>query len=100
MTVVTRFAPSPTGPLHIGNVRTAIFNWLFAKTQNGKFYLKVEDTDLKRSKKEYEDRILSDMEYMGLSYDGDIIYQSKNINRHKERINNDDPKISPLFMVF
>ena len=52
--VATRFAPSPTGPLHIGGVRTALFNWLFSKNNNGKFYLRIEDTDKERSKDEYK----------------------------------------------
>ena len=57
--VATRFAPSPTGPLHIGGVRTALFNWLYSKNQNGKFYLRVEDTDKERSKIEYKDQIIN-----------------------------------------
>ena len=56
--VATRFAPSPTGPLHIGGVRTALFNWLFSKNKSGSFYLRIEDTDKKRSKNENKDKII------------------------------------------
>ena len=56
--VATRFAPSPTGPLHIGGVRTALFNWLYSKNKNGSFYLRIEDTDKERSKDEYKDQII------------------------------------------
>ena len=57
--VATRFAPSPTGPLHIGGVRTALFNWLFSKNNKGKFYLRIEDRDKERSKVEYKNQIIS-----------------------------------------
>ena len=57
--VATRFAPSPTGPLHIGGVRTALFNWLFSKNNKGKFYLRIEDTDKERSKDKYKNQIIS-----------------------------------------
>ncbi len=64
-----RFAPSPTGPLHIGSVRTALFNWLFARNQGGKFILRIEDTDIERSKKEYEDDIIRGLKWLGLDWD-------------------------------
>ncbi|MDN5343107.1 MULTISPECIES: glutamate--tRNA ligase [Oceanotoga] len=64
-----RFAPSPTGYLHVGGLRTALFNWYFAKKNNGKFILRIEDTDTERSKKEYEDMILEEMKWAGLDYD-------------------------------
>lgn len=64
-----RFAPSPTGHLHVGGLRTALFNWYFAKKNNGKFILRIEDTDMERSKKEYEDAILEEMKWVGLDYD-------------------------------
>jgi len=67
--VRVRFAPSPTGPLHIGSARTALFNWLFARNQAGKFILRIEDTDLERSKKEYENDILNSLKWLGLDWD-------------------------------
>ena len=65
--VATRFAPSPTGPLHIGGVRTALFNWLFSKNQNGTFHLRIEDTDKERSKDEYKDQKLNLLNGLELS---------------------------------
>lgn len=84
MTIITRFAPSPTGYLHIGSARTAIFNYLFARHFGGKFLLRVEDTDKLRSTKESLDTIISGMNWLGIDYDGEIIYQSENIQRHIE----------------
>ncbi len=72
-----RFAPSPTGFLHVGSARTALFNWLFARSKDGDFILRVEDTDKKRSKKKYLDEILESMKWLGLSWDEKIHYQSK-----------------------
>ena len=69
--VATRFAPSPTGPLHIGGVRTALFNWLYSKNQKGDFYLRVEDTDKERSKDEYKDQIVKSLKWIGINYDGE-----------------------------
>jgi len=80
--VATRFAPSPTGPLHIGGVRTALFNWLFSKNQGGTFYLRVEDTDKERSKDEYKDQIIKSLKWIGIEYDGDEYIQSKKIDSH------------------
>ena len=80
--VATRFAPSPTGPLHIGGVRTALFNWLYSKNQNGKFYLRVEDTDKERSKDEYKNQIIQSLKWIGINYDGEEYIQSKNISKH------------------
>ncbi len=80
--VATRFAPSPTGPLHIGGVRTALFNWLYSKNKKGDFYLRVEDTDKERSKKEYKDQIIKSLKSIGINYDGDEYIQSKKINDH------------------
>ena len=82
--VATRFAPSPTGLLHIGGVRTAFFNWLFSKNNKGKFYLRIEDTDKERSKKEYKDQIIQSLKWIGIQHDGKEIIQSQNINKHKE----------------
>ena len=84
--IKTRFAPSPTGYLHIGGIRTAIFNYAFAKKHNGKFFLRIEDTDVERSTQEAVDKILEGMSWLNLNHDGDIIYQAKNFNRHKEII--------------
>ena len=69
MTVLVRFAPSPTGLLHVGNARTAMLNWLFAKKENGKFFLRIDDTDTERSKPEYEAAILEDLNWLGLTHD-------------------------------
>ena len=80
--VATRFAPSPTGPLHIGGVRTALFNWLYSKNQNGKFYLRVEDTDKERSKDEYKDQIIQSLKWIGINYDGEEYIQSEKVNNH------------------
>ena len=82
--VATRFAPSPTGPLHIGGVRTALFNWLFSKNNNGKFYLRIEDTDKERSKEEYKKQIINSLNWIGINHDDKEYIQSKNINKHKE----------------
>ncbi len=84
MTIITRFAPSPTGFLHIGGARTALFNWLFAKANDGKFLLRIEDTDKARSTKQAIDAILDSMKWLGIDWDGEIIYQSQNIERHKQ----------------
>jgi glutamyl-tRNA synthetase len=85
--VATRFAPSPTGPLHIGGVRTALFNWLFSKNNKGKFYLRIEDTDKERSKDEFKDQIIDSLKWIGVEHDGEEYIQSKNINKHKEIAN-------------
>ena len=69
MTVTTRFAPSPTGTLHVGNVRTALHNWLWAKKQGGRFILRIDDTDVERSKEEYVTQIRSDLDWLGLAWD-------------------------------
>jgi glutamyl-tRNA synthetase len=84
MSVIVRFAPSPTGYLHIGGARTALFNYLFAKRNSGKFLLRIEDTDKERSTKEAIDAILQGLDWLGLKHDGDFVLQSKNLNRHKE----------------
>ncbi len=73
--IVTRFAPSPTGHLHIGGARTALFCWLLAQHFGGEFHLRIEDTDVERSKKEYTDSILASMRWLGLSWNGDLVYQ-------------------------
>ena len=82
--VATRFAPSPTGPLHIGGIRTALFNWLFSKNKKGKFYLRIEDTDKERSKDEYKNQIIKSLEWIGIKYDDKEYIQSEKIKKHKE----------------
>ena len=82
--VATRFAPSPTGPLHIGGVRTALFNWLFAKNQKGSFYLRIEDTDKERSKNEYKEQIIQSLKWIGIQPDKDEYIQSKKLKKHVE----------------
>ena len=81
--IVTRFAPSPTGFLHIGGARTALFNWAFARHYGGQFLLRIEDTDRKRSTDEAVAAILDGMDWLGLEPDGEVIYQHKNTARHK-----------------
>lgn len=82
--VRVRFAPSPTGFLHVGGARTAIFNWLFARNTGGKFLLRIEDTDPERSKSELSEQILRSMKWLGMHEDEPIVYQALNIERHKE----------------
>ena len=82
MTVVTRFPPSPTGFLHIGSARTALFNWLYARHCGGRFLLRIEDTDRKRSTQEAVDAILSGLKWLELDWDGDVVFQTKNAARH------------------
>jgi glutamyl-tRNA synthetase len=77
-----RFAPSPTGPLHIGGVRTALFNWLLSKKNKGKYFLRIEDTDKERSKDEFKTQIISSLAWLGIEHDGDEYIQSKNIIKH------------------
>ena len=79
-----RFAPSPTGKVHIGNIRAAIYNWLFARHTGGKFLLRVEDTDLERSTPEAIQVLFECMEWLGLDYDEEVFYQTKNVKRHLE----------------
>ena len=80
--VATRFAPSPTGPLHIGGVRTALFNWLYSKNKKGSFFLRVEDTDKERSKEEYKNQIIKSLNWIGINYDGEEYIQSKKVEDH------------------
>ncbi|MDF3382711.1 MULTISPECIES: glutamate--tRNA ligase [Sulfitobacter] len=82
--VVTRFAPSPTGFLHIGGARTALFNWLYARGRGGKFLLRIEDTDRARSTPEATEAILQGMSWLGLDHDGEIVSQFENAPRHAE----------------
>ena len=84
MTVVTRFAPSPTGYLHIGGARTALFNWLFARHHGGKYLLRIEDTDRARSTQAAIDAILDGLSWLGLDWDGEVTYQFSRAARHAE----------------
>src|SRR5882672_5972627 len=83
MTVVTRFAPSPTGYLHIGGARTALFNWLYAKHTGGKFLLRIEDTDRARSTDAAIDAILDGLKWLGLQWDGDPVFQFSRADNHR-----------------
>src|SRR5689334_13535430 len=84
MTIVTRFAPSPTGYLHIGGARTALFNWLFARHHGGKYLLRIEDTDRARSTQAAIDAILDSLSWLGLDGDGEPTYQFERAARHAE----------------
>lgn len=84
-----RFAPSPTGYLHVGSARTALFNWLFAKHEGGEFVLRIEDTDKTRSKQDYLEEILESLKWLGLNWDGELHFQSKRIdlyNRYAKKL--------------
>jgi len=78
-----RFAPSPTGNLHIGGGRTALFNWLYARAKAGKFILRIEDTDKLRSKEEYVDEILNSLKWLGFDWD-EVYYQSRRFDIYTE----------------
>ena len=82
--VVTRFAPSPTGFLHIGGARTALFNWAFARANGGKMLLRIEDTDRERSTPEAIDAIVNGLTWLGLNWDDDPVFQSQRAERHAE----------------
>ena len=84
MKVRTRFAPSPTGYLHIGGARTALFSWLYARKLGGDFILRIEDTDLERSNQASVDAILQAMDWLGLDYDEGPFYQTQRFERYKE----------------
>jgi len=84
MSVVTRFAPSPTGFLHIGGARTALFSWLYARGRSGKMLLRIEDTDRERSTQAAIDAILDGLKWLGIAWDGDVVYQSARSARHRD----------------
>src|SRR5262245_42001331 len=91
-TIRVRFAPSPTGYLHIGGARTALFNWMYARAQGGQFILRIEDTDRERSKKEYVDEIMDSMQWLGLNWD-ELYKQSDRFDiyrEHAERLIKED----------
>src|SRR6266851_3938700 len=87
MTVRVRFAPSPTGYLHIGAARSALFNWLYARKTGGKFLLRIEDTDLQRSTEESTRSIIDGLAWLGLSYDEELVFQSANADKHRAAAN-------------
>ena len=82
--IKTRFAPSPTGYLHIGGARTALFAWLYAKSMGGECTLRIEDTDKSRSDDKYTQEILNSFNWLDINFDQDVVYQSNNLNRYKE----------------
>src|SRR5687767_1698721 len=82
--IVTRFAPSPTGFLHIGGARTALFNWLYARGRGGKMLLRIEDTDRERSTEAAIDAILDGLNWLGITWDGDEVHQYSRVARHRE----------------
>ncbi|MBN1477203.1 glutamate--tRNA ligase [Candidatus Sumerlaeota bacterium] len=84
--VCVRFAPSPTGFLHVGGVRTALFNWLFARGQGGRFLLRIEDTDRERSRPEFTDQILESLKWLGLDWDGEPVHQSQRGELHRRAL--------------
>jgi glutamyl-tRNA synthetase len=84
MTVITRFAPSPTGYLHIGGARTALFNWLYSRHHGGRFLLRIEDTDRQRSTQPAIEAIIDGLKWLGLDWDGDVVYQFARARRHAE----------------
>ena len=84
LNIVTRFAPSPTGFLHIGGARTALFNWLFARHHGGTCRLRIEDTDHARSTQDAVDKIMESLHWMGLKFDGEVVFQSQRLTRHQE----------------
>lgn len=86
MTVRVRIAPSPTGNLHIGTARTAVFNWLFARHHDGKFILRIEDTDTERSREEYTQNILDGLTWLGLNWDEGPIFQSHRLDGYRQRV--------------
>ena len=100
MSVVTRFAPSPTGYLHVGGARTALYSWLFTKSQGGQFVLRIEDTDLERSTDEAKQAILDGMTWLGLTHDIGPIYQTDRFDRYKELVQQllDEGKAYKCFM--
>ena len=86
-TIITRFAPSPTGYLHLGGARTALFNWLYARHHGGKALLRIEDTDAKRSTQDAIDKIIEGLDWLGLSFDEEPVFQSQRAQRHAEVAN-------------
>ena len=79
-----RFAPSPTGFLHVGSARTALFNWLYARATGGTYILRVEDTDQERNRPELTQQLLGELEWLGLDWDEGPVFQSEKLERHRE----------------
>ena len=86
MSVITRFPPSPTGQLHLGSARTALFNWLYARGRGGRFVVRIEDTDNKRNDNLAYESIMRGLEWLGLDFDGEVTFQSKRMERYREVI--------------
>ena len=86
MSVVTRFAPSPTGYLHVGGARTALYSWLYAKSQGGEFVLRIEDTDIERSTEQAKQAILEGMQWLGLSHDKGPYYQTERFDKYNQYV--------------
>lgn len=84
--VVTRFAPSPTGLMHLGNLRTALLNWLYARKNGGRFLLRFEDTDQNRSERQFIEAIQADLRWLGLDWDGDVLFQSAHVEKHAQAL--------------
>ena len=84
--IVTRFAPSPTGNLHLGNVRTALLNWAYARSQHGRFLLRFEDTDAERSTQDFIASIQEDLVWLGLDWDGEARFQSAHAAEHRQAL--------------
>mgnify|MGYP001974892445 CR=1 FL=1 len=84
MTVITRFCPSPTGKMHFANIRTAILNFYYARSVNGRFLIRIEDTDQSRSKNEYVEQILDELSWLGISSDLEIVKQSKRADLYNQ----------------
>ena len=94
MTFITRFAPSPTGPLHLGHAYSAIIAHDMARREGGKFYIRIEDLDQSRSKKKWENQIFDDLEWLGLSWDGPVVRQSKQIDKYKNILTRFEKELS------
>ena len=84
MTARVRFAPSPTGFLHVGSARTALFNWLYARSVGGTYVLRIEDTDAERNRRDLTDNLLAELEWLGLDWDEGPVFQSERQERHRQ----------------
>ena len=99
MTHRVRFAPSPTGFLHVGSARTALFNWLFARSTGGTYVLRVEDTDAERNRPELTESLLAELEWLGLDWDEGPLYQSERRDRHREVVEDLWAGASPICVM-